>query len=168
MKNDLYKDDYNSLDKEELIEKLLKAEKELSSKNTETERLKTSFLSNISHEIRTPMNAIVGFADLLKDKDIEADEREMFLNSILSGSQKLLTIIDNIIEAAQIESNAIMPVNEAFPVNDFLEELYDSFSCSQKIYGKDHIFLSLKLIENLNPFIFTEEICRGKGSRSQD
>jgi len=156
MKNVRYKDNYINLDKEELIEKLLRAEKELSLKNTETERLKTSFLSNISHEIRTPMNAIVGFSDLLKGKNIEADEREFYLDNILSSSQKLLSVIDNIIEAAQIESNAIMPVNEAFPVNDLLEELYKSFSYPNKIYGKDDILLNLKLIDNLNPFIFSD------------
>ncbi|PKP29617.1 MAG: hypothetical protein CVU00_14770 [Bacteroidetes bacterium HGW-Bacteroidetes-17] len=156
MKNDWYKDNYINLEKEELIERLLRAEKELSLKNTETERLKTSFLSNISHEIRTPMNAIVGFSDLLKDKNIDANERELFLDSILSGSQKLLSVIDNIIEAAQIESNEIMPVNEAFPVNDLLEELYNSFSYSHKMYGKKNILLSLKLIGNSNPFIFSD------------
>lgn len=156
MKNDWYKDNYTNLTKEELIDRLLRAEKELGLKKTETERLKTSFLSNISHEIRTPMNAIVGFSDLLKDKNIDANEREQFLNSILSSSHKLLSTIDNIIEAAQIESNEIMPVNEAFPVNDLLEELYNTFSYSHNNCGKDHIMLSLKLVGNLNPFIFSD------------
>jgi len=159
MKNDWYKDNYinlDKLDKEELIERLLRAEKDLILKSTEAERLKTSFLSNISHEIRTPMNAIVGFSDLLKDKSIDADDREMFLDNILSSSQKLLSMIDNLIEAAQIESNEIIPVSEAFPVNDLLEEIHNKFLYTHKIYGKDNILLSLKLDRNSNPFIFTD------------
>lgn len=156
MKKDWYKDKYEDLSREELIEKLCRAEKELSSKNTEAERLKASFLSNISHEIRTPMNAIVGFSDLLKDKSINEDEREQFLDSILSSSQKLLSIIDNIIEAARIESNEIIPANEVFPVNALLEDIYNSFIYSHKISRKNHISLSLKLNGNSNPFIFSD------------
>ena len=156
MKNDWHKDDYSNLNKEELIERLLWAEKQASLKNTEADRLKNSFLSNISHEIRTPMNAIVGFSDLLKDKNIKEEERELYLNSILSSSQKLLSIIDNIIEAAQIEANEIKPISEAFPVNDLLEDLYNSFSYTHKISGKNHISLNLKLDKNSNLFIFTD------------
>ncbi len=156
MKNSRQKVNYDDLDKAELIERLKKAEKNLLIKNQEAERVKTSFLSNISHEVRTPMNSIMGFSDLLKDEDITVEERDFFIDSITSSSEKLLSIIDNIIEAAQIESNQIKKNEEACLINDFLENIYNSYCDSQKFKDKDHISLKLMINSDINPYIITD------------
>lgn len=156
MNNSKQKEIYNDLGKSELIKLLLKADHDLLLKNQEVEQLKTSFLSNISHEVRTPMNAIMGFSGLLKDEDISKEDRNFFLDSISSGSEKLLSIIDNIIEAAQIETNLIKKKDEAFSVNEFLENIYNSYATSKKFNEKKNISLKLKLKSDHNPFIITD------------
>lgn len=73
----------------------------------ESDRLKTSFLKNISHEIRTPMNSILGFADLLNEKNVSAEHRELFLSNMANSGQRLLNTISDIIELSRIQSRHI-------------------------------------------------------------
>ncbi|MBN1637662.1 MAG: PAS domain S-box protein [Ignavibacteriales bacterium] len=73
-------------------------------KAEESDRLKTAFLHNVSHEIRTPLNAIVGFSGFLNNPDLSAEKRKNFTDIILQSSDQLLSIIDDIIRIASIES----------------------------------------------------------------
>lgn len=65
---------------------------------------KTRFLFNMSHDIRTPMNAIMGFTELL-DRDLHDEAKcRNYLGKIQSSSKMLLTIINQVLEMARIES----------------------------------------------------------------
>ena len=65
---------------------------------------KTRFLFNMSHDIRTPMNAIVGFSGLL-EKNLQNEKKaKEYLGKIQSSSNLLLTIINQVLEMARIES----------------------------------------------------------------
>ena len=58
----------------------------------------------MSHEIRTPLNAIVGFSNLLKEKTLSDKERSEFIDIISNSSDNLLTLINDIVDLAKIES----------------------------------------------------------------
>ena len=65
---------------------------------------KTRFLFNMSHDIRTPMNAIIGFSRLL-EKNLQNEEKaKEYLGKICSSGNLLMTIINQILEIARIES----------------------------------------------------------------
>lgn len=66
-------------------------------------RSKNVFLANMSHEIRTPMNAIIGFASLLKEK-IKEERLRDYISGILTSSNNLLTLINDILNLAKIEA----------------------------------------------------------------
>ncbi len=93
----------------------------------ESDRLKTSFLANMSHEIRTPMNGILGFANLLRDPDLDVEKRDMYLKHIEHSSMQLMNIIDDIIDIAKIESGQLKISNRPIRINAILEELYSSY-----------------------------------------
>jgi len=68
------------------------------------ENAKTSFLFNMSHDIRTPMNAIMGYTHLMK-KDIDDKEKLLdHLNKIETSNEILLSLINNVLEMARIDS----------------------------------------------------------------
>ena len=99
---------------EELREAKLKAEC--------ANKAKSSFLYNMSHDIRTPMNAIIGYAELSRNHLHEPDKLSEYLSNIRTCGQKMLSIIDNILEIARIENNQI--VLEESICN--IEESFDS------------------------------------------
>ncbi len=71
-----------------------------------TDRLKSEFLANISYELRTPLNAIVGFAEILENKFFgELNERQLeYSRAIVESSQRLLALINDILDLATIEA----------------------------------------------------------------
>ena len=85
----------------------------------EASEAKSMFLANMSHEIRTPLNGIVGFTELLKDTDLQDEQRE-FIDIIEKSSENLLEIINNILDLSKIESNKLEIEEIAFnPLEEF-------------------------------------------------
>jgi signal transduction histidine kinase len=109
------------------IEERKKIEAELTralEKAEESDRLKTAFLNNISHEIRTPMNSIVGFSELLSDPRISDAEREEFAAIIRDSSNRLLGIINDLINISTLESGQEVLKEDHFNLNDLLQGIY--------------------------------------------
>lgn len=93
-------------------------------KAEESDRLKTAFLSNISHEIRTPMNGIMGFAQLLVKSTTSDEKRNMYIATIEESCQKLLSVINDIIDVSKIETGQIDVINEPANINHLLNEIF--------------------------------------------
>jgi PAS domain S-box-containing protein len=114
-----------------------KAEQELISaklKAEESDRLKTAFLHNVSHEIRTPMNAIIGFSSLLNEQDLKESDRQQYIEIIFQSSNQLLSIINDIVDVANIESGQVKVNIKRTDLNLSLRNLDEQFSFSEKQY----------------------------------
>jgi PAS domain S-box-containing protein len=77
-------------------------------------KAKSAFLATMSHEIRTPINAIMGYAQLL---EIElagsvTERQTSFLNGVQAGSRHLLSLINDILDLAKIESDSMTVADE--------------------------------------------------------
>ena len=70
------------------------------------DRLKTEFLANISYELRTPLTTIIGFAEILEQRFFGPlnDRQVEYAAGIVSASGTLLTLIDDILDLANIEA----------------------------------------------------------------
>jgi signal transduction histidine kinase/CheY-like chemotaxis protein len=85
---------------------------------------KSAFLSSMSHELRTPLNAILGFAQILTSESLpttEAQKKE-FANHILKAGRHLLTLINEILDLAKVESGTITLSMEPVALGEILGE----------------------------------------------
>lgn len=105
---------------EELIQAKLKAE--------QSDKLKTAFLANMSHEIRTPLNGILGFTNILINKNNMAQEEKEHYSSIIDKSSKnLLQVINDILDISRIESGDMKIDNKPFELDNTLFDLHSIF-----------------------------------------
>ncbi len=98
-----------------LEEKLKKAEA--------AERAKTTFLSNMSHDIRTPMNAIIGFTTLAETNLDNKSRVQEYLAKILSSSNHLLSLINDILDMSRIESGKLNIEEKPCSISDIFRDM---------------------------------------------
>jgi len=112
-------------------------------KAEESDKLKTAFLASMSHEIRTPMNHIMGFLELLNYTEVNQVERQEFLNIIRSSGDRLLRLIDDIIDIAKIESHQVELEETTISVQDFLHDILSTYKDLMSIEEKSEIIIEL-------------------------
>ncbi len=101
--------------------------KEARKKAEESDRLKSAFLANMSHEIRTPMNGILGFAGLLKKKDITPEQYATYVRIIEKSGERMLNIINDLIDISKIEAGQMDVSLSTFDINEPIKYLYTFF-----------------------------------------
>ena len=121
--------------KEKIFKELIVERK----KAQESDRLKSAFLANMSHEIRTPMNAILGFSELLAENKSDQKERDQNNELINSNGDKLLALINDIIDLSKIEANQLEIKVQIFNLYDFIELSYARNKTALEKLVKDHI-----------------------------
>ncbi|WP_233248425.1 PAS domain S-box protein [Desulfonatronum sp. SC1] len=84
-------------------------------------RAKSDFLAKISHEVRTPLNGIVGFANLLVDTSLDAEQREC-VTHITASSEKMLNLLNTLLDFSKIEAGKIELRDEPFSPRWTVEE----------------------------------------------
>ena len=95
---------------------------------------KTSFLHNMSHDIRTPMNAVLGYAQLMKDelKGKGMPETSEHLEKLQQSGKLLLSIINNVLDMARIESGR-MEIDESYAQIEYIrQDLFEIFDDEAK------------------------------------
>lgn len=84
---------------------------------------KSRFLANMSHEIRTPLGAIIGFAELLNEQNVNANDRSDCLNRILRNGHLLADMINDILDLSKIESEHLEVEHIDFELIPLVEEV---------------------------------------------
>ncbi|GEM_PF-2493257 len=161
------KDDVTN--QKEMEIKLKEAKEEAEKAN----RLKSAFLANMSHEIRTPMNAIIGYTDLLLEKERNTEKRD-FLNIIKESGNTLLNLINDILDLSKIEADRMEINSKPFSVIHVLDHIVSMFkyrieekglklivdidkSIPKNIYGDELRFSQIIINFMSNALKFTEK-----------
>lgn len=86
-------------------------------------RAKTTFLSNMSHDIRTPMNAIIGFATIAASHINNKEQVRDCLQKVLSSSNHLLSLINDILDMSRIESGKVQIKEQECNISEVMHNL---------------------------------------------
>ncbi|MDA3865261.1 MAG: PAS domain S-box protein [Salinivirgaceae bacterium] len=117
------------------------------------DKLKSAFLANMSHEIRTPMNGIIGFTELLRNKNYSQSKQERLFNIIQSSSKQLLQLINDIIDLSKIEANQITMHTKEFDLNECLLQIEEQLKMElPKKKDKDKLHIALDLPTANSPY----------------
>ncbi|MCD4773341.1 MAG: PAS domain S-box protein, partial [Bacteroidales bacterium] len=137
------------LNEERLIEALEKA--------TESDRLKSAFLSTISHELRTPLNAIIGFSEIINE-DIPLEDILDFVKLINQGGHNLFDIIEDILDITDIESNKSELSKTEFRVSSIFDEIIIDIELIQEKEDKKHLEIKCEFpADEMNLMIISNE-----------
>ena len=116
---------------------------------------KSTFLSNMSHDIRTPMNAIVGFTNIAQ---AHIDDREKVLeclDKILTSSQHLLRLINNVLDMSRIESGRMVLEESWVSLRDIIDEVTDLMK--PEILSRRHEY-EIRLDRNIPGYVLCDRL----------
>lgn len=128
-------------------------EQRVKERTTELERAlraKDEFLANMSHELRTPLNAILGLSESLAEQTAGSlnEKQQRYVTTISESGQHLLSLINDILDLAKIESGQIvLNINEV----DLKKLCQSSLRMINELAHKKNQHVSLDLDENLGP-----------------
>jgi PAS domain S-box-containing protein len=92
-------------------------------REAEVERMKSDFVSMVSHELRTPLNAILGYAEILLEAVYGslADRQRGVVARIMTNTKRLLSLVNDLLDQAQIEAGRLAFTTTAFTPNELVE-----------------------------------------------
>src|SRR5262249_23261543 len=120
-----------------------------------TSKYKSEFMANMSHELRTPLNSLLILAEMLADNpagNLSPKQRE-FAQTISDSASDLLSLINDILDMAKIESGtmAVEPRDVPFPeVHEYVERTF------RPVADNRDLQLSVELADGLPPAIHTD------------
>jgi PAS domain S-box-containing protein len=91
------------------------------------EQCREEVFSVVSHQLRTPLTAILGFAEYLIENETAKEEQREFLNLIVSESEQLQDLIDNLLSLQRLQAGFGLENLEPVPISSLFRELVDAF-----------------------------------------
>lgn len=104
----------------------LKEYEEKAAKAEKASKMKSLFLANMSHEIRTPLNAIEGFSRVMVETDSQED-RMNYMEIIESNNNRLLSLVNEILDLSRVESGEIIIKNAPTDLNYLMNSIKQLF-----------------------------------------
>jgi signal transduction histidine kinase/DNA-binding response OmpR family regulator/CHASE3 domain sensor protein len=98
----------------------------------EAERLKSELVATVSHELRTPLSSIMGFAELLAQRDYDEDTRRRFLRTIHSEASRLTGLVNDFLDLQRIEAGNFTLTLEPFDVDALVRDEVELYSAQSE------------------------------------
>ncbi|MBQ3107697.1 MAG: HAMP domain-containing histidine kinase [Firmicutes bacterium] len=111
-----------------------------------TELLRSDFIHNFSHEFKTPINSLRGFAKLLKNPNLTEEERQEYLDIIISESERLSMLSTNVLNLCKIENQTIAADRQPY---DAAEQLRRTLLLLEPKWSKKELDLDPDLPDSL-------------------
>jgi signal transduction histidine kinase/CheY-like chemotaxis protein len=140
---------------EKIVEERTKLLKVAQEEALSASRAKSQFVANTSHELRTPLGAIIGFVDLILDRNVPFSETKQYLKVIQRNANQLLQIVNEVLDLSKIEAQKIKIEKKAVSLNEFLENLKSLMSLKTEDKGLE---FKVNFSQNLPERIYTDPL----------
>jgi signal transduction histidine kinase/DNA-binding response OmpR family regulator/HAMP domain-containing protein/putative methionine-R-sulfoxide reductase with GAF domain len=114
----------------------------------EVERLKSELVATVSHELRTPLSSIMGFAELLADRDYDEETRKRFLATIHGEAARLTALVNEFLDLQRIEDGSFTLALEAFDLDALVRDEVELLSAQSDAHS-----LELELPDRAVPVV---------------
>ncbi len=101
----------------------------------QAERLKSDLMATVSHELRTPLASVLGYAELLRTRELSAAMREEILGTVHNEAKRLSSLIDDFLDLQTIEQDRLVLTREPFSIHELLGEQVRTFSGQSADHG---------------------------------
>ena len=101
----------------------------------ERENLRREFTANVSHELKTPLTSISGFAEIIKNGIVKPEDIPRFAGNIYEESQRLVTLVDDILNLSRLDEADVQLEREAFDLSSLARDVAGRLKASAKKNG---------------------------------
>jgi signal transduction histidine kinase len=117
-------------------------------REAEVEKMKSAFVAMVSHELRTPISAILGYAEIFREQIYGPlnDKQVQMTSRIISNSSRLLSLVNDLLDQAQMEAGKLKIKYETMKPSDLLDNLH---SVMDKLTSDKGLKLTSELDTNL-------------------
>lgn len=93
------------------------------------ENLRRELVGNVSHDLRTPLAVIHGYIEtlMIKKDNLTIEERDKYLNIILTSTEKLKKMVAELFELSKLDSKQVQPKKEPFFINELLQDVVQKY-----------------------------------------
>ncbi|AIY05660.1 Hybrid signal transduction histidine kinase [Planococcus sp. PAMC 21323] len=93
----------------------------------EVDKMKSELVSTVSHELRTPLSSVLGFTELLLNKQLKPEKQERYLKTIYKEAKRLTNLINDFLDLQRMESGDQVYRMDKLPVNELIIETIEKF-----------------------------------------
>jgi two-component system phosphate regulon sensor histidine kinase PhoR len=105
------------------------------------EEMRREFSANVSHELKTPLTSISGFAELMATGNVSQDKVTEFSRDIYKESQRLISLINDIMKLSRLDEEADLPPKEDVDLHELSQRVADDL---KPVAGKNNVFIDVK------------------------
>src|SRR5439155_430240 len=87
----------------------------------ESEKVKSELVSSVSHELRTPLASILGFSDLMLQRDLDPADRRRYLELVRGEADRLAALLNDLLDLQRIEETGVQLTHEELDLSKLLE-----------------------------------------------
>ncbi|WP_312113295.1 ATP-binding protein [Brevibacillus reuszeri] len=105
-------------------------------KEYEIDQMKSEFVSTVSHELRTPLASVLGFAELLLNKELKPERQHRYMTAIYQEAKRLTSLINDFLDLQRMESGRQTYEHEKVAIDQLIREVFGSY----RIQSPTHSF----------------------------
>ena len=109
-----------------LLERIQEQKLTIGEEEAQREQLRREFSANVSHELKTPLTSISGFAELMAQGVVPAEKVQEFAGDIYKESQRMITLVDDIIKLSKLDEGGGQPAWESVDLYELSRDVLDS------------------------------------------